>query len=129
MKRVIALCVLYALASAPAAIAAEPGLQLKHRWVYVSTNLLVDKNVEWAVRLLDRAAKAGYTGVVLTDSKFMRWDNLPDRYARNVHRVRDEVRKRKLDLIACVMPIGYSNSLLSRDPNLAEGLRRSRTVR
>lgn len=95
---------------------------LEHRWLYLSTNLLVDKNVAEATALIDRAAKAGYTGVVLTDSKFMRWDNLPERYAANARRVRDACRANKLALIACVCPIGYSNDLLSRDPNLAEGL-------
>ena len=100
----------------------EPKLNLAHRWVYVSTNLLVDANVEAAKKLFARAARAGYTGIVLTDSKFMRWDNLPNRYARNVARARRACRRAKLHLIACVMPIGYSNSLLSRDPNLAAGL-------
>ena len=99
-----------------------PRLRLTHRWVYVSTNLLVDKNVESTLSLLERAKKAGYNGIALADSKFMRWDRLPDRYHRNARRVRDACRKLELKLVACVMPIGYSNSLLSRDVNLAAGL-------
>ena len=55
---------------------------LEHRWIYLATNLLVDKNVDDALALLDRAAKAGYNGVVLTDSKFLRWDQLPERYVQ-----------------------------------------------
>jgi hypothetical protein len=105
------------------AAAAEPGRsQLPHRWVYVQTNLLVDANVERNLKLFERAAKAGYNGIVLTDSKFMRWDILPERYQENVRRTREACRRLKLDLVACVCPIGYSNDLLSRDPNLAEGL-------
>ncbi len=96
--------------------------ELRDRWVYLSTNLLVDKNVDEAITLADRAAKAGYNGIVLTDSKFCRWDDLPDHYAANVGRLREALRQRKLACIACVCPIGYSNELLSRDPNLAEGL-------
>ena len=95
---------------------------LEQRWIYLATNLLVDKNVDEALVLLDRAAKAGYNGVVLTDSKFLRWDQLPERYVTNVRRVRQVCREHKLACIACVCPIGYSNDLLSRDPNLAEGL-------
>ncbi len=102
--------------------APKPKLDLRHRWVYVSVNMLVDKNVESTLKLLERVAKADYTGIVLTDSKFMRWDNLPDKYLRNVRRVRAACRRLKLDCIACVCPIGYSNSLLARDPNLAAGL-------
>jgi hypothetical protein len=55
--------------------AADPAqLNLQHRWVYVQTNLQVDGNVETTLAVLERAAKAGYNGLVLADSKFMRWD-------------------------------------------------------
>ncbi|MCY2950422.1 MAG: carbohydrate binding domain-containing protein [Planctomycetota bacterium] len=116
------LAALGALASAAACAAQSHAAPLEHRWVYLATNLLVDKNVEDALVLLDRAAKAGYNGVVLTDSKFLRWDQLPERYVQNVRRVRQACRDHKLACIACVCPIGYANDLLSRDPNLAEGL-------
>jgi len=102
--------------------ASAPAAELEHRWVYLATNLLVDKNVDEGIRIADRAAKAGYNGVVLTDSKFMRWDSLPQHYVANVRRLREALRVRKLACIACVCPIGYSNDLLARDPNLAEGL-------
>lgn len=105
-----------------AAAAQSRAAPLEHRWVYLATNLLVDKNVEDAIAILDRAAKAGYNGVALTDSKFCRWDDLPERYVQNVRRLRQVCRDRKLACIACVCPIGYANDLLSRDPNLAEGL-------
>jgi hypothetical protein len=95
---------------------------LEHRWVYLATNLLVDMNIDDAIKLFDRAAKAGYNGIVLTDSKFMRWDDLPEHYLANVRRVRQSCRDHKLACIACVCPIGYSNDLLARDPSLAEGL-------
>jgi len=91
-------------------------------WFYLPTNLLVDENVAKDVALMRRAARAGYSGVMLADSKFMRWDILPERYAQNVRRLRQACRDLKLDCIAAVCPIGYSNDLLSRDPNLAEGL-------
>ena len=119
------LCIL--AAAAALAATAAPARQsraapLERRWIYLAANLLVDKNVEEALNLLERAAKAGYNGVVLSDSKFLRWDQLPDRYVQNVRRVRQACRDRKLACIACVCPIGYANDLLSRDPNLAEGL-------
>lgn len=112
-----------ALAAVSRSAAQEPGgTPLPYRWVYVQTNLLVDANVERNLKLFERAAAAGYNGIVLTDSKFMRWDNLPKRYLENVRRTREACRRLKLDLVACVCPIGYSNDLLSRDPNLTEGL-------
>ena len=91
-------------------------------WFYLPTNLLVDENVDKGIELLNRAAKAGYNGVLLADSKFSRWGDLPDRYTKNVKRFRDECRRLKLDCFAAVCPVGYSNDLLNLDPNLAEGL-------
>ena len=96
--------------------------QLEHRWIYLSTNMLVEENVKKDLALLRRAAEAGYTGVVLTDAKFIRWDGLPERYVHNVGRVRQACCELNLDCIAAVCPIGYSSGLLSRDPNLAAGL-------
>ena len=123
MKR-ICLLVLPALVLACAGLAfgAEPKTGLAQRLVYIQTNLLVDKNVEAVLQVLQHAAKAGYNGVVIADSKFMRWDNLPSKYLANVRKVRQACTDLKLALLPCVMPIGYSNDLLGRDPNLAEGL-------
>ena len=119
-RRAILLVGVLALALGSRAGGAQPALP--HRWVYLQTNLLVDANVEKALALLERSAKAGYTGLVLTDSKFMRWDQLPPTYLENVRKVRAACRAARLDCIAAVCPMGYSNDLLSRDPNLAEGL-------
>ncbi len=103
--------------------AAEPPAgELSHRWIYLSTNMLVDKNVESDIALLERAAKAGYNGVVLTDSKFMRWDSLDAKYVANARKVRAACTRLKMACIPAVCPIGYSEGLLGRDPNLAEGL-------
>ena len=111
-----------ALLMAATAGAGSALLSLPDRWLYVQTNLLVDQNVTGTVALIDRAAKAGYNGLALSDSKFMMWDKQPERYAANARAVREACRRSGLSFIACVFPIGWSNSLLSRDVNLAEGL-------
>jgi hypothetical protein len=113
-----------AVATASSALAAsqQGKLDLPCRWVYVSVNLLVDKNVESTLALLERSARDGYTGIVLTDSKFCRWDDLPERYLENVRKVRQACRKLNLACIAAVCPVGYSEGILGREPNLAEGL-------
>jgi hypothetical protein len=117
MKRIIFfLLILFGFASAHIQ-AAELRL-----WFYLPTNLLVEANVDKGIELLNRAAKAGYNGVLLTDSKFCRWGQLPDRYERNVKRLREECRRLKIDCFAAVCPVGYSSDLLNLDPNLAEGL-------
>jgi hypothetical protein len=91
-------------------------------WFYFPTNLLVDANVDKGIELLNRAAKAGYNGVLLTDSKFTRWGQLPDRYEKNVKRFRDECRRLNIECFVAVCPVGYSNDILNLDPNFAEGM-------
>lgn len=93
------------------------------KWVYQSTNLLVDKNVDDLEALWKRAAAAGYTHVLLADSKFAR---LPDmegtRYAKNVARVKEIAAEQKLEVVPAVFPVGYSSDLLSQDVNLIEAM-------
>src|SRR5262249_48042739 len=73
-------------------------------------------------RLIERSAKAGYNGVVLSDYKFNILDRVPDHYFRNVARVRAAAAEHHVELIPTVFPIGYSSGLLAHDPNLAEGV-------
>jgi hypothetical protein len=94
----------------------------EYRWFYASNNLLVDKNADDLVALIRRAGKSGYNGVVLTDYKFNILDRMPDRYFKNVARVRAAASAAKIDIIPAVFPMGYSSGLLAHDPNLAEGL-------
>ena len=45
---------------APPARSAEPaGPRFPERWVYCSTNLLVDQNVDRTIALIERAARSG----------------------------------------------------------------------
>jgi hypothetical protein len=113
---IISIAVLLLLA-APAA--AEP---LKHRWLYLMTNLQVNENVPPAEALLRRAAKAGYNAVVLADYKFNILDRVPEHYFRNVAQFKVTADELGLELIPTVAPFGYSDGLLAHDPNLVAGL-------
>ncbi len=96
--------------------------EFEHRWVYVSRNLLVDENVDALIALMARAKKADYTGMVLADSKFGRLASLDQHYFDNVARVVAAGRRLRFDIIPAVFPIGYSNSILFQDVNLAAGV-------
>ena len=65
MLRTVALLVL--LASAASVRATEPPPRYADRWVYVMYNLQVDASADEVIKLIDRSAKAGYTGLVLAD--------------------------------------------------------------
>ena len=113
--RALLLCTLAGLAS---------GERFEKRWVYVSANLYVDKNVPEVEALLRRAAAAGYTGVLFADYKTAFWWKLDDaeRWQRNARRLRALATELHLELVAAVCQFGYSGALLFHDPNLAAGM-------
>jgi hypothetical protein len=92
------------------------------RWVYASANLQVDKSADDLCALLERSAKAGYTGLLLADYKLQVLDRVIDRYFRNAERVKAAAARNGIEIIPAVFSIGYSNGHLAHDPNLAEGL-------
>jgi len=77
-------------------------------WIYKSTNLLVDKNVDELATLLGRAAKAGYTHMLLTDSKFSRLGEMDGRYFKNVERVKTLALQNAIEIVPALFPVGYS---------------------
>lgn len=97
---------------------------LSKRWVYVSSNLYVNENVQKLEQLLRRAQKAGYNGVLFTDYKTFTWWQLDDaqRWRRNAQTLRDITRELEMELVVCVFPFGYAGSLLWHDVNLASGM-------
>lgn len=105
------------------AIAAAAGaVDIKERWVYVSSNLLVDKNVDDVTAIMAQAKAAGCTHVLLADYKSGFLGDMPENYFRNVQKVRDAARADGLIIIPAVFSIGYSGNILYHDPNLAEGI-------
>jgi len=104
-----------------AAGAAEP--PWKYLWFYAPCNFQVDKNVDDIVALMQRARKAGYNGMVTGDHKFGRMhEDRPPNYFVNLGRARQAAADLGIDVIPCVMAVGYSSSVLQNGPNLAEGI-------
>ena len=112
----LALCLL----AVPTFAAEKPEL-----WLYYPTNLAVDQNIAALRDIWTRAAAVGYTHVLLADSKFAKLGDLGDmtpRYFANIARTQKIAADLKLQLVPAMFDVGYSNSLLWHDPNLAEGL-------
>jgi hypothetical protein len=91
-------------------------------WVYTPINFQVNEAVDRLHALLQRARDAGYTAAVVTDYKFGNLRDRPGHYFKNIARTVEHARGLGVELIPCVMPMGYSSSLLQNDPDLAEGL-------
>ncbi len=105
-----------------------PGVSSRTRpqlWLYYSTNLLVPGNVARLERTWRRAAKYGYTHVLLSDSKLARLNDLGDirkTYMAHLKAVETLAAHLKLEIVPGVFQIGYSNDLLFENPALAAGL-------
>ena len=121
MSRIALISLLLVLTASAVARAASP----RQLWVYDAVNLLPDENVDKLEALWRRAAAAGYTHVLLADSKFAKLDILGDNtrhYMAHVDRVRRLAATLHLTVVPTVCPVGYSNGLLAHDPNLAEAM-------
>ena len=100
---------------------AAPAQKLE-RWIYCSQNLWVDKNLDDLETLWRRAAKDGFTHVLLTDSKLAKLGEMDARYFRNVDRLKKLAAELHLEIVPALFPIGYSNDILWHDPNLIEAM-------
>ena len=104
------------------ALRAADALAFQWRWVYVTANFQVNESVDKLLAVMQRARAAGYNGVVLADFKFGRFEGRPAHYYTNLERARQTAADLGLDLVPCVMPIGYSTALLMNNPDLAAAL-------
>jgi hypothetical protein len=127
MIRLATVCALLLLAPGGLAQASKPASDPRAiaavKLVFLGGNFLQDKEVDRCVKIMKDAAAAGYTGVLVSDCKFSRWDQRGDQlvpYEDNVKRLRQAARDLKLQFIISVCDQGAD--LLSSDPNLAEGM-------
>ncbi|HJN74509.1 MAG TPA: hypothetical protein QGF58_11300 [Myxococcota bacterium] len=96
------------------------GFQL---WIYLRHNLLVDENLDEALSIVDRAAAAGYTGVVVADFKvhLLHTGALDETYDEHLAALLARIEEHGMVAIPAVLPFGYSEGILRSDANLAEG--------
>ncbi len=92
------------------------------KWIYAAKNLLVEKSVTELAELLQRGHAAGYTHLLLADSKFSRLAEMDARYFKNVGRIKLIAAQNEIEIVPALFSIGYSNDLLGRDVNLIEAL-------
>jgi hypothetical protein len=95
---------------------------LTHRWLFVMRSMRTSEDVERTIALFPRAAKDGYTAVVLSDGNFYSLGSADPTFADNIKRLQKAAADNGLDLIPGVMAIGYASGIVDEDPNLAEGI-------
>ncbi|MGA2620374.1 MAG: hypothetical protein ABSF26_22365 [Thermoguttaceae bacterium] len=109
-------------AEEPAAGAATAGVQLKDYWVFAMTNLASPPLLEKILALMQRAHRAGYTGIFLCDSKVEKFQLQDKSYARKWRQFRQACTDEGMQLVVPVCSMGYNAEFLAGDPNLAEGM-------
>ncbi|MCE5326104.1 MAG: hypothetical protein LLG01_06780 [Planctomycetaceae bacterium] len=115
---VVSLATAQAVRPAPAG----PAHRLQYRWVRVGVDMTRDDSVAKAIALIERAAKAGFNGIALSDSSFTRLDKVTPAYVASARRVRAACRTNAMGCFVSVIPMGNSSTLLGLDPNLAAAL-------
>jgi hypothetical protein len=92
------------------------------RWFYYTTNFQVGNNVINAMKIWKQASDLKLNGANLNDTKFSILTDRPQRYYDSLMSFKNFAEKVNIKIIPGVFPIGYSNSMLYWDPNLASGL-------
>jgi hypothetical protein len=118
-KLIWLLCLLFVTA---ARITRAADSQPQQLWLYCANNLSVEARVADTETLWRRAAKLGYTHVLLSDSKFGKLGEMGANYFRNIEHLKKVAAELNLEIVPALFPIGYSNDILWNDPNLVEGL-------
>ena len=101
---------------------AAPRCLALERWFYVSQNLAVNQNVTNLVSLMQQASQAGYTHMLLNDSKFCHLSSEGSWYFQNINFIKQTATNLNLEIVPAVFPVGYANDLLFINPNLIEGM-------
>ena len=91
-------------------------------WFYYSADLSRDDALTQLEPVWRRAAAAGYTKVMLVDSKLARLSEQNASYFATLELVKSLAHTLGLEIVPGVFWIGRSHPLLARSPDLAEGL-------
>jgi len=87
-----------------AALLPGPRAFALERWFYVSQNLWVDQNITNVLGWMQRASQAGYTHVLLNDSKFSRLATMDAHYFRNLNTVKQAASNLNLEIVPALFP-------------------------
>ena len=100
---------------------AVAGEHIHQLWYFTMSNLLVDQSLADAINVMQQAAAAGYSKVVLSDFKMGTVDIQSQTYWNHVTTFVDAAADAGVEIIPALVDIGYSGAVLCHDPNLIEG--------
>ena len=113
------------LSTIGAPIAATPqdgsGNPWEYRWIMVRSHFRTDDEVERVKGIINRAANAGFNGVVVHEDVIHRIDRFGTDRDDNLVAVRRHAADLGMHFTLTVFPLGYCHNLLYNDPALVAG--------
>ncbi|MBA3708586.1 MAG: hypothetical protein H0W83_07195 [Planctomycetes bacterium] len=91
-------------------------------WVHRMNNTNNDETTAKTYALMERAAKAGYTGIAYHDGRLVMRQFQTPQYMAKLGKFREKATELKLTIAASLAAIGYGDEFLMNDLNLAEGM-------
>jgi len=101
---------------------AAPKLEPRQKWVFSFTNFASEQAAGKLTALMKQAHQAGYTGILVSDVKFEKFQLQPPEVMARLRKFRQDCTAEKMKFIAGVTAFGYADMLLTNDPNLCEGM-------
>ena len=105
-----------------AAETAAVATQIKDYWVFYQNTVASPASLQKAISLMKQAKTAGYTGIMVSDSKLEKFQMQEKGYTQNWQKLRQACTEQKMQLIVPVCSMGYMSEFMAEDPNLAEGM-------
>lgn len=91
-------------------------------WFHLMTNINNDEAMVKVYALMERAAKAGYTGISIFDSRFFMKEFQTPEYIAKVKKFRQKATELHLQIASSLAAVGYGEEMLHYDINLIEGM-------
>jgi len=97
-------------------------LNSTYRWSLLVTYLQIPSNVPTAISAIDKAAAAGYNGVILQDWGLTASYPLSSAYKTALATVLAEAKNKGIEVIPAILPSGSGPEILTLNPSLVESM-------
>lgn len=95
----------------------------EQRILLLRGNMILNDKLTEYLDVLERAATAGFTEVIVSDSKTSTWmiRDYGTKWQANVTQLKEKTESLGMQFDLALLPYGYCGPMVAHDPNLAEG--------
>ena len=104
-----------------AGLTPAPKVEPVQKWVHTFANFASPKQSAGVEAVLRQAKAAGYTALLVSDTKWHKLQLTDERYKKNLQAFRKTCKDQGIKfVVGGIGPFGYADTFLSHNPNLAE---------